>query len=177
MATPLMPKATSVWLIENTTLTFEQIALFCGLHVIEIQALADEEGGSLRGLNPLTNNQLTSEEIARCEVDSTQRLELKKPITADDVLGGKKTRYLAVSKRGDRPDAIAWFVKFYPSVPDSKICTLLGTTKPTIQAIRDRSHWNTQNIKPRSPVQLGMCSQAQLDALVEQYGEIANVSN
>ncbi|MDP2193458.1 MAG: DUF1013 domain-containing protein, partial [Alphaproteobacteria bacterium] len=125
MTNPLMPKATAIWLIDNTALTFEQIAEFSGLHMIEIQAIADEEVGSLKGLNPLTNNQLTHEEIKRCEADPTARLQLNRVLTPDNVLGGKKTRYVAVSKRADRPNAIAWLVKYYPNIPESKICELL----------------------------------------------------
>ncbi len=174
MTAPLMPKATAVWLIENTALSFEQISVFTGLHMIEIQAIADDEVSSLKGLNPITNNQLTAEEIKRCEDDSEARLVLTKVVTPDNVLGGKKTRYVAVSKRGDRPDAIAWLLKYYPNIPDSKICELLSTTKPTIKAIKMKTHWNSQNIKPQNPVQLGMCSQAQMDFIISRYGNMQN---
>jgi uncharacterized protein len=169
MSAPLMPKATAIWLIENTALSFAQIADFCGLHAIEIQAIAD--GGvstHLVGLNPLTNGQLSSDEIARCEADSTQRLAIIPPVTPEDVLG-KKKRYIAVSKRQDRPDAIAWLVKFYPTLSDTQITRLLGTTKATIAAVRNKTHWNAQNIKPKSPALLGICTQAQLDEIIERY--------
>lgn len=167
MPTPLMPKATAVWLIENTSLTFDQIAEFCNIHPLEIQAIADGESSTgMVGFNPISSQQLTAEEIKRCEADSTVHLQLTPPVTADSLLGKKKTRYTPVSKRQDRPDAIAWLLKFHPNLTDSQICQLLGTTKPMIKSIRTRTHWNTNNIKPRSPVQLGLCSQSELDAMV-----------
>lgn len=167
MPTPLMPKATAVWLIENTSLTFDQIAEFCNIHPLEIQAIADGESSTgMVGFNPISSQQLTAEEIKRCEVDSTAHLQLTPPVTADSLLGKKKTRYTPVSKRQDRPDAIAWLLKFHPNLTDSQICQLLGTTKPMIKSIRTRTHWNTNNIKPRSPVQLGLCSQSELDTMV-----------
>lgn len=168
MPTPLMPKATAVWLIENTKLTFDQIAEFTNIHPLEIQAIADGESSTgMVGFNPITSQQLTVEEIQRCEADSTTHLQLTPPITADSLLGKKKTRYTPVSKRQDRPDAIAWLLKFHPNLTDTQICQLLGTTKPMIKSIRTRTHWNTTNIKPRSPVQLGLCTQKELDALLE----------
>jgi hypothetical protein len=167
MATPLMPKATAVWLIENTKLTFDQIAEFCAIHPLEIQAIADGESSvGMVGFNPITSRQLTLEEIQRCEADSTAHLNLTPPITADSLLGKKKTRYTPVAKRQDRPDAIAWLLKFHPNLTDTQICRLLGTTKPMIKSIRTRTHWNTTNIKPRSPVQLGLCTQSELDAVI-----------
>lgn len=167
MPTPLMPKATAVWLIENTSLTFDQIAEFCNIHPLEIQAIADGESSTgMVGFNPISSQQLTAEEIKRCEADSTAHLQLTPPVTADSLLGKKKTRYTPVSKRQDRPDAIAWLLKFHPNLTDSQICQLLGTTKPMIKSIRTRTHWNTNNIKPRSPVQLGLCSQSELDTMV-----------
>jgi hypothetical protein len=168
MPTPLMPKATAVWLIENTKLTFDQIAEFCNIHPLEVQAIADgESSAGMVGFNPITSQQLTPEEIQRCETDPAARLNLTPPITADSLLGKKKTRYTPVSKRHDRPDAIAWLLKFHPTLTDSQICHLLGTTKPMIKSIRTRTHWNTNNIKPRSPVQLGLCTQSELDTVVE----------
>ena len=167
MPTPLMPKATAVWLIENTSLTFDQIAEFCNIHPLEIQAIADGESSTgMVGFNPISSQQLTAEEIKRCEADATVRLQLTPPVTADSLLGKKKTRYTPVSKRQDRPDAIAWLLKFHPNLTESQICQLLGTTKPMIKSIRTRTHWNTSNIKPRSPVQLGLCTQNELDAMV-----------
>jgi hypothetical protein len=165
----LMPRATAVWLIENTGLTFDQIADFCNLHIIEVQAIADGEVSSLMGFDPIVNGQLTIEEIEICEKDSDARLHQKIAVTADSILGKKKKRYVAVSKRQDRPDAIAWFVRFYPQIPDKEISDILGTTKKTIQSIRTKTHKNSANIKPRNPVQLGICSQAELDKLVINY--------
>lgn len=168
MGSPLMPRATAVWLVENTSLTFEQIAQFCHLHMLEIQSIADNETGSgILGFDPIGSAQLTKEEIARCEADSTAKLNLTPPVTADGILGKKRSRYTPVAKRQDRPDAIAWLLKYHPELTEAQICRLLSTTKPTIKAIRTRSHWNSQNIKPRSPVQVGLCSQAELDAAVE----------
>lgn len=170
MTTPLMPKATAVWLIENTALSFDQIADFCGIHILEIQALADNEN-SMRivGFDPIASSQLTLEEIHRCENDAKARLVIRPAITADSVLGKKKSRYTPLSKRQDRPDAIAWMVKFYPDIPEVALTRLLGTTKPMIRSIKTKTHWNTQQIKPRNPVQLGFCSQGELDALISAY--------
>lgn len=168
MAIPLMPKATAVWLIENTGLSFDQIAEFCNIHPLEVQAIADGESSvGMVGFNPITSQQLTPEEIKRCEADPTARLQLTPPVTAESLLGKKKTRYTPVSKRQDRPDAIAWLLKYHPNLSDTQICQLLGTTKPMIKSIRTKTHWNTHNIKPRSPVQLGLCTQTELDAAVE----------
>ncbi|CAO5678077.1 MAG: hypothetical protein HEEMFOPI_00288 [Holosporales bacterium] len=169
MTTVLMPKATAVWLIENTGLTFTQIADFCNLHIIEVQAIADGEVGSLIGFDPIANGQLDASEIERCEKDETAKIALKTALTADMILGKKKKRYVAISKRQDRPDAIAWLVRYYPHIPDSSICELLGTTKKTVQSIRTKTHRNSAIIKPKSPVQLGMCSQSDIDALLRIY--------
>ncbi len=178
MATPLMPKATAVWLIENTKLTFDQIAEFCAIHPLEIQAIADGESSvGMVGFNPITSRQLTIEEIQRCEADSTAYLQLTPPITADSLLGKKKTRYTPVAKRQDRPDAIAWLLKFHPNLTDTQICRLLGTTKPMIKSIRTRTHWNTNNIKPRSPVQLGLCTQGELDAAIDVSHKESSIKN
>lgn len=167
MAVPLMPKATAVWLVENTTLTFEQIAEFCGLHILEIQAIADGEAAvGMIGFNPVTSGQLTTEEIKRCESDSALSLNLTPPLTASSVLGKKTSRYTPVSKRQDRPDGIAWLLKYYPSISETQICKLLGTTKNMISAVRNKTHWNSTNIKPRNPVQLGLCSQIELDKII-----------
>ncbi|GEO82088.1 DUF1013 domain-containing protein [Pararhodospirillum oryzae] len=167
MALPLMPKATAVWLVENTTLTFEQIAEFCGMHALEVQAIADGEVAvGITGLDPVAKGQVTAAEIQRCEKDSGARLRLK---VIDDSLPqsrNKGTRYTPVSKRHDRPDGIAWILKNHPEISDAQICKLLGTTKPTILAIRDRSHWNAANIKPRNPVTLGLCTEADLEKAI-----------
>jgi hypothetical protein len=166
---PLMPKATAVWLIDNTCLTFDQIADFCQLHIIEINAIADGEIDRLRGFDPIVNGQLSMEDIKACEEDPTARLKQKKIITADDILKNKKRKYVAVSKRQDRPAAIAWFLKYYPSIPDGKICEMLGTTRNTIDSVRNKTHWNSNNIKPKNPVQLGICTQIEMDILIDRY--------
>ena len=168
MALPLMPKATAVWLIENTSLAFNQIAEFCGLHPLEIQAIADEDTSTnIVGLDPISSGQLSLEEIHRCEKDVSTHLSIRPAVTADSVLGKKTSRYTPLSKRQDRPDAISWLLKFYPEMTEVKICRLLGTTKPMIRSIKTRSHWNSSNIKPRSPVQLGLCSHSDLDQAIE----------
>ena len=169
--TPLMPKATAVWLIENTALSFEQISDFCNLHMLEIQALADaEDATTIVGFDPIASAQLTLEEIKRCEADPDSRLVMREVMSADQLLGKKRTKYTPLSKRQDRPDAIAWFVKFYPDIPDSEIIRLLGTTKTTIQAVRTKTHRNAISIKPRSPVLLGLCHSHELDQLIERFG-------
>lgn len=169
MSTPLMPKATAVWLIENTTLTFDQIADFCGLHILEIQAIADGDASvGMMGFNPITSGQLTLDEIKRCEADSTAHLVLTPPITADTILKKKTTRYTPVARRQDRPDGIAWLLKYHPEISEAAICRLLGTTKNMIKSIKTRTHWNTANIKPRNPVTLGLCSQTELDAAIRK---------
>lgn len=168
---PLMPKATAVWLVENTTLTFRQIADFCGLHELEVQGIADGEVAvGIKGLDPVANNQLTAEEIARCEADPTARLRLmKREIAPPEKRKGP--RYTPVSKRQDRPAAIAWLVRYHPELEDSQIGKLIGTTKPTIQSIRNRTHWNISNIQPVDPVALGLCKQTDLDAAVQKAAE------
>lgn len=167
MAQPLMPKATAVWLIDNTTLSFEQIAAFCGLHDLEVQALADGEvAPGMQGLDPIARGELTMEEIDRCQADPGAELKMAKVTTPMPKARSKGARYTPVSKRGDRPNAIAWLLKNYPELSDAQISKLIGTTKPTINAIRDRSHWNTPNIKPQNPVGLGLCSGADLEKVI-----------
>jgi len=162
-----MPKATAVWLVEHTTLTFEQIAGFCGLHSLEIQAIADGEVATMmQGLDPIVNGQITPEEIARCEKDPRERLKLASTAHPAVSSRAKGPRYTPVSKRQDKPDAIAWLVKNHPELSDAQVSRLIGTTKPTIAAIRDRSHWNSTNIKPRHPVSIGLCSQSDLEQAV-----------
>ena len=167
MTATLMPKATAIWLVENTALTFDQISEFCHLHILEIQAIADgESGGSMIGLDPITAGQLSDEEIKRCEADPSARLVMNPIVTADSVLGKKTRKYTPVSKRQDRPDAIAWLINFHPELPDAVVARLLGTTKNMINSVRGKTHWNSQNIKPRSPVHLGLCRQGELDAAI-----------
>lgn len=168
MAIPLMPKATTVWLVENTTLTFKQIADFCGLHILEVQAIADgDSAGGMLGFDPITSGQLTLAEIKRCEADESAHLTLTKPVTADSVLGKRTSRYTPVAKRQDRPDAIAWLLKFHPELSDPAICKLLGTTKNMIKAIKTKTHWNSPNIKLKNPVTLGLCTQTELDTALK----------
>ena len=177
MALPLMRKATAVWLVENTSLTFSQIANFCGLHELEVSGIADGEVASgIRGMDPITSNQLTEQEIKRCESDPNSKLEL---IVNPATIGETKRRgprYTPLSKRQDKPAAIAWLVKFYPDLPDSQIIKLVGTTKPTIKAVRERSHWNITNIVPTDPVLLGLCKQVELDKAIEKIDK-KNSSN
>ena len=167
MALPLMPKATAVWLVENTALSFEQIGDFCGLHPLEIQAIADGEVASgIVGLDPVANGQLTRDEIARCEADADSHLRLSVTDYPQPRAKPKGARYTPVSKRQDRPDAIAWILKHHPELSDAQICKLIGTTKPTIQSVRDKTHWNAANIKPRNPVTLGLCNEPDLEKAV-----------
>jgi hypothetical protein len=162
-----MPKATAVWLVDNTTLTFDQIAAFCALHALEVQAIADGEvAPGMHGLDPLANGQLTKEEIARCEADGSAELEMAKPNVPLPKVRQKGARYTPISKRQDRPDAIAWLLRNYPELSDAQISRMIGTTKPTINAVRDKTHHNTTNIKPQSPVYLGLCTPDDLEKMV-----------
>jgi uncharacterized protein len=168
MALPLMPKATAVWLVDNTTLSFEQIGAFCGLHKLEVQGIADGEiAQNITGLDPVNGSQLTKEEIVRCEGDASGRLVL----SVSDMPPPKKRRgprYTPVSKRQDRPDAIAWLVRNHPELTDPQVSKLVSTTKPTIVAIRERTHWNISNLKPTDPVTLGLCTQIELDEAIQK---------
>ncbi len=155
MALPLMPKATAVWLVENTSLTFDQIGDFCGLHPLEVQAIADGEVG-----------QLTLEEIERCQKDPAARLKISAEAMPVPMFKHRGPRYTPIAKRQDKPDAIAWLLKSHPELSDGQISKLIGTTKPTIQAVRDRTHWNSPNIKPRHPVAVGLCTLPELEAAV-----------
>ena len=165
---PLMPKATAVWLVENTTLSFDQIAAFCGLHRLEVQAIADGEvASSIVGLDPTLNGELSPDEIKRCEADPRARLRMLQHDLPTPSTRSKGPRYTPVSKRGDKPDAISWFLKTCPEISDAQIVRLSGTTKETIAKVRDKAHWNAPNIKPHNPVLLGLCSQVDLDAALE----------
>jgi len=167
MALPILPKATAVWLVENTALSFIQIAEFCGLHELEIQAIADGDVGiGMQGQDPVLNGQLTKLELERCQADTTTRLVLAKSTNPVPTARGKGARYTPVSKRQDRPDGIAWLLKHHPELQDVHISKLLGTTKPTIKAIREKSHWNSTNITTRNPVTLGLCTEADLEKYV-----------
>ena len=166
MPLPLMPKATAVWLIEKTALTFTQIAEFCGMHPLEIQAIADGEvAQGIVGYDPVANGQVTAENIRQCEADPNARLKLA--ATALPVpKRAKGSRYTPVARRNDRPDGIAFLLRNFPQLSEAQVGKLLGTTKETIQKVRERSHWNSANIKPRDPVILGLCSQTDLNAAV-----------
>jgi uncharacterized protein len=167
---PLMPKATAVWLVENTSLTFEQVADFCHLHELEVKGIADGDvAQGIKGMDPVTSGQLSRDEIERGQADPAYRLKLSEPkVAIPEVKTKRGPRYTPVSRRQDRPDAIWWLLRNHPELTDSQIMKLVGTTKPTIQAIRDRSHWNSTNIKPVDPVTLGLCRQLELDAEVQK---------
>ncbi|MFL5259832.1 MAG: DUF1013 domain-containing protein [Hyphomicrobiales bacterium] len=170
---PLMPKATAVWLVENTALTFRQIADFTNLHELEVKGIADGDvAQGIKGLDPVTGGQLTREEIEKGEADPNYRLNILEPkVNVPVQKSTKGPRYTPVSKRGDRPDAIAWLLRYHPELSDSQIMKLVGTTKSTIDAIRTRTHWNSSNIKPVDPVSLGLCSQLDLDFAVQKAAQ------
>lgn len=169
MPLPLMPKATAVWLIDNTSLSFEQVAQFCGLHPLEVQGIADGEVATgIQGMDPVLSGELTRDEITRCEADPSAKLSTAKSDLPQPTKRTKGPRYTPVAKRQDKPDGIYWLVRHHPELKDSQIARLIGTTKTTIQAVRERSHWNSQNIRPRDPVLLGLCSQIDLNAAVEK---------
>ena len=173
--TILYPKATAVWLVDNTSLTFDQIAAFCGLHPLEVEAIADGESArDIRGADPIANGQLTREDIDRATANPAYRMTAQKSRHAELLKPAKKgPRYTPVSRRQDRPDAIAWFIRNHPEVTDAQISKLLGTTKATIEMVRGGSHWNKTNIKPVDPVTLGLVSQLELDAIVRIAAEKA----
>ncbi|PHS24240.1 MAG: hypothetical protein COA84_09630 [Robiginitomaculum sp.] len=170
MATILMPKATAVWLIDNTSLSFDQIARFCALHVLEIKGIADGDVASgVRGLDPIGAGQLTRDEIEKAGADPSYEMQVLTPKHADKMVQKRRgPRYTPLSRRQERPDAIAWMIRNHPEVSDAQIGKLIGTTKTTIEAVRSRSHWNSSNIKPVDPVSLALCSQIDLDALVSK---------
>src|SRR6185312_7468739 len=174
---PLMPKATAVWLVENTALAFDQIAEFCGLHPLEVKGIADGEvAQGIKGMDPVTNGQVTREEIARAEKDSSHKLLLAESKVELPPLPQtrKGPRYTPVSRRHDRPNAVLWLLRNHPELKDSQIMRLVGTTKPTIAQIRDRTHWNSAQLTPQDPVTLGLCSQIDLDAEVKKAAKRAD---
>jgi len=167
---PLMPKATAIWLIDNTTLTFKQIADFCGMHELEVKGIADGEVAvGVIADNPITSGQLDKEEIERCCKDPNAKLQLKLSNAYETVSKVKKkgAKYTPIARRQDKPDAIYWLIKNFPEIKDSTIIKLIGTTKSTVDAVRNRTHWNMANIRQRDPVLLGICSQTDLDKVVE----------
>jgi hypothetical protein len=171
----LMPKATAVWLVENTSLTFEQIADFCGLHVLEVKGIADGDvAHGIRGSDPITSGQLSREEIARAQNDPSYRLKLaRSKVFIPEVKSKRAPKYTPVSRRQDRPNAILWLLRHHPELRDSQIMRLVGTTKTTIESIRERTHWNSASLQPQDPVALGLCSQIDLDAEVKKAAKRA----
>ena len=169
MAKPLMAKATAVWLVDNTTISFKQIADFVGMHELEVQGIADGDVATgVKGFDPIANNQLVQEEIDAAQTDVMHKLALKFNAAAQGEEKRRGPRYTPLSKRQDRPASILWLVKFHPELTDGQVGKLVGTTKPTIQAIRERTHWNIGNIQPIDPVALGLCKQSELDAVVQK---------
>lgn len=165
MTAPLMPKATAVWLVENTTLTFRQIATFCELHELEIQAIADGDVAyNIIGISPIANNQLTIEEIRRCEADETADLVANEQENNVKIRNFKTKKLLSPTQRNDKPSAILWIIRNCPEIMDSQICKLIGTTKPTITAIRNGTHRNMAEIKPKNPIAIGLCNEKDLDS-------------
>ena len=175
MAQPLMPHATAAWLVDNSSLSFEQIAEFCGLHILEIQAIADDTAATkLTGRDPIRAGELTHEEIEKGQGDPEYRLKMHKE--PDPIRRTKGPRYTPVSKRQDKPDGINWIIRNHPEVSDGAIGKLIGTTRTTIAAIRDRTHWNMANIQPKDPVTLGLTSQRELDAAVAKAAKSAGAA-
>lgn len=173
---PLMPHATATWLVDNTGLSFEQIAEFCGLHILEVQAMADDLASSkYTGRDPVHSGELTLAEIEKGQADPEYSLKMQRAPVA--VSRTKGPRYTPVSKRQDKPDGIAWILRSHPEISDAQISKLIGTTRNTITAIRERSHWNIQNIQPKDPVTLGLCSQRELDAVVAKAAKNLPVSD
>ena len=175
MSKPLMAKATAVWLVDNTTLNFRQIAEFCELHELEVQGIADGDvAAGVKGFDPIANNQLDASELDKAQADPSHKLKLKFIASAVGEEKRRGPRYIPLSKRQDRPAAILWLVKFHPELADSQIGKLVGTTKPTIATIRERTHWNINNITPIDPVALGLCRQSELDAAVQKAAKKKN---
>ncbi|MFJ6324565.1 MULTISPECIES: DUF1013 domain-containing protein [unclassified Rhizobium] len=165
----LMPKATAIWLVDNTALSFDQIAQFCKLHPLEVKAIADGEAAQgIKGLDPISTGQLSRDEIARAEANPNHKLKISEPKVRVPESKRRGPRYTPVSKRQDRPNAILWLVRNHPELKDAQISRLVGTTKSTIEQIRDRTHWNSANLAPMDPVTLGLCSQIDLDMEVEK---------
>ena len=174
MAQPLMPHATASWLVDNTSLSFQQIAEFCGLHILEVQAIADDTAGTkLTGRDPVRAHELSLDEIEKGQANANYKLQMAKG--PEQARRTKGPRYTPVSKRQDKPDGIAWIIRNHPEVSDGAIGKLIGTTRTTIAAIRDRTHWNIANITPKDPVTLGLCSQRELDAAITKAAKAAGI--
>ena len=181
MTLPLLPKATAVWLVDNTAISFGQIAEFCGMHPLEVQGIADGEvAAGIMGKDPVVSHQLTRKEIERCEQNPKAKVQLQaetEKYINTEKNKKKKSRYTPVARRQDKPDAIAWIIKHCPEAKDTQITKLIGTTKKTIEAIRDKTHWNYANLTPRDPVLLGLCSQRDLDFLLRVVNEAKEKKN
>lgn len=176
--TLLMPKATAVWLVDNTALSFEQIAAFCTLHPLEVQGIADGDvAGGIMGVNPIQNGQLTREEIEKAEADPNYRLHLSEPKVRVAAVKRKGPRYTPISRRNERPNAIKWLVRNHPELKDAQIMRLVGTTKSTIESVRENTHWNAANLTAMDPVTLGLCSQIDLDLEVKRASKDAPVQS
>ena len=177
-----MPKATAVWLIDNTSLTFEQIADFCGMHVLEVKGIADGDvAANIKGLNPVQIGQLTKDEITRCEANTNEKLKLTQTATntieKNKATNSKKTRYTPVARRENKPNAIAWLLKNCPEMSEKQIARLVGSTTPTVVSIKDRTHWDMPNITPKDPVLLGICSRADLEIQLSIAKALAEANN
>jgi uncharacterized protein len=173
---PVMPKATAVWLVENTSLTFKQISEFCGMHELEIKGIADGEVcQGIMGVSPITNGQLTKAELERCTQNPNAKITMANGSLQHLVNKKSNSRYTPIARRQDKPDAIYWLIKACPNIQDTQIIKLIGTTKSTILAIKERSHWNMKNIKARDPVLLGLCTQSELDKIVQKYSNIESI--
>ncbi len=172
--TPLMPKATAVWLVDNTSLSFDQVAAFCKLHPLEVKAIADGDAAQgIKGLDPILTGQLTREDIEKAQADPSVMLKVAAPKTTVPEAKRRGPRYTPVSRRQDRPNAILWLVRNHPELKDAQVIRLVGTTKPTIEAIRERTHWNSANLTPMDPVTLGLCTQIELDLEVGKAAKYA----
>ena len=170
MAKILMPKATAIWLLENTSLTFEQISSFCELHILEIESMANgEAAGKLPGINQINNKKLTMEEIKKCEKSSKSRLKINKSELPKPKKIAKGAKYTPIAKRQERPSAIKWLLKEFPSITDNEICRLIRTTKNTVDSIRNKSHWNYENIIAKDPLRLGFCNEKDLNKMSELH--------
>ncbi len=175
MRKPLMPKATAIWLIENTSLSFKQISDFVELHILEVQAIADGEVSSgILPRNPIENGELSDDEIKKCEKNIKLSLKIRSSDIPMPKTKTKGSRYTPLSKRADKPNGIYWLLKNLPDIPDSKICKIIGTTKNTIKSIKERTFWNIQNIRAQNPFELGLCSKEELDNIIEKYKNLKN---
>ncbi|MFT4718038.1 MAG: hypothetical protein ACI9IL_000362 [Rickettsiales bacterium] len=176
--TPLMPKATSIWLIDNTSLTFKQISEFCDMHILEIQAIADGNiASNILPQSPISSGQLTKEIITNCEENPDLKITINEKAIIEIKIKGKKTRYIPIARRGDKPDAIMYIIKNYPDIDKNKVKKLIGTTSNMIDSITNKTYWNYKELKPRDPVLLGLCSQSDFNKLLEESGVKTDQSN